>query len=108
MIRIGLQTTGYGNQFTIDVPEGAVSIRFFSAVGNVLDPVTGATRAARAVIAAETNLSFADIIGGQAQSLLFVADQNFPSVPVSAGERLLVAFEDTCSAVIFFDTAQLG
>lgn len=105
MIRFGVRTAGVGITQVITVPDRCTAIVSFSAVGRLLDPVTGSSlNRVGGIISADLSSNFANAIAGQDSLLLCSAEHQFPKIPVTAGERLLVAFEYDCSAVIFFST----
>lgn len=102
---VGTQT--FGTQRPITVPNGATGILAFSVVGVQVDPITGSSfNPVHAIISANLNSSFAQAISDGDPSLLAIGNTQFPKIPVSAGERLLVAFEANGSAVIYFDSAE--
>lgn len=103
---LGIVTAGAGIQFVFTVPDDCFAILGFTTVGRMLDTVTGSSlNRVGGIITADLSSNFANAVAGQDKQILCSAEGAFPPIPVSAGERLLVAFEADCSAVIYFDSA---
>lgn len=90
------------------VPDGVSAIVAFNSCAFHTDTVgaDSLTRVSKAILSADLNLNFSQTAGGNSVKLLAISDSVFPKIPVSAGERLMVAFEDGGSAVIYFDSAE--
>lgn len=94
MIALGVNGIAGGTQL-ITVPPTAVSIVGFNSAPRVaLD--------FNSWVSANVQATVADLSAGNSSGLLAIGNTSFPPIPVSAGERLLVAFTDVASAVIYF------
>jgi hypothetical protein len=89
----------------ITVPPGANSIVAFNSSVIALD-ANGNIYEGHAFISANLNKSFSDILAGDAGGLLAISNSQFPKIPVQEGEKMLVTFEASGSAVIYFDSAE--
>lgn len=88
------------------VPPDCTAILAFTGDGVYRDGIASDVKS-RAYISADLNATVATIENAQVIGLLAIANQICPKVPVSAGERILVAFSDTFSAVIYFESAEI-
>jgi hypothetical protein len=98
-------TANGGGAFTLIVPTGAVSVLKFTAGGFTPDSVTSSDFPVRAYLSADLTDSLDTIERTGAKKLLAIANTDFPSFPVSAGESLLVVIAWNGSAVIYFESA---
>lgn len=97
------------NTPSIVVPDNCVAVLAFSVFGLVAEPVGTdfISRRNRALLSADPNVNVTQADASNSVNLLAIADQTFPKIPVSAGERLFVAIESTGTAVIYFETAEI-
>src|ERR1043165_279014 len=99
LIRQAVVSPGAGNVI-VTVPDTAVTLVAVAAVCPRHRDGIGAERDdAQIGISADLNSSLSSMIAGVDLHLLANGRTVFPEFPVSAGERLLVAFEEGGSAV---------
>jgi len=91
---------------TITVPDVAVSVLSFTAGGYAQDSVSSSDIPNRVYLSADLSDDIDTLERNGARGLLAIANQIFPEIPVSAGERMLVVFAGQGSAVIYYRTAE--
>jgi hypothetical protein len=92
-----------GQDNTIVVPDGCISLLAASAVALTQD-ASASVVVNNGLVTVSNDLSndASNQSQGIGKGLMCVANQNFPPIPVSAGERLLVSGLSSFSAVIYF------
>jgi len=105
ILSIADDTGGNVKKFT--VPDGCIAIEGFAVVGDAFSAIGGARYDSRAALVAAAELTFSLLLSGSTEpsNLLGFAGPSFRTIPVSAGETYLVAFEATSTAVIYFTEA---
>jgi hypothetical protein len=100
MILLRTGRAGEGSQ-PITVPDNCVRIIDFVCAGIYQDGI-GGDQPSRAFISADLNDTPANILAGGSAGLLAVANSQFPQIPVSAGEKLLVLFSGGASTTVIY------
>jgi hypothetical protein len=100
MILLRVGHAGEGST-PITVPDTCVRILAFTCSGIYQDGI-GGDKDSRAYISADLNDTPANILAGGSAGLICRANSDFPQIPVSAGERLLVVFSGGASTVVIY------
>jgi hypothetical protein len=90
--------SGGGTTQVITVPDDATAIHALSCITD-----TGAAGTLLSQVAISADLTDSNL--NSITKLLCVSNTEFPAIPVSAGERLMVLFSGAGSAVICYDTS---
>jgi hypothetical protein len=97
-------TTDSPQTVDLTVPSEVNFIVAAIGYGALIPGGTGGFYEARANIQPKSGASFLDgSVSTNPPNLICIVNKDFPPIPVSEGERLMVAFEDVGTVIVYFD-----